>query len=92
MTKLGKLVRVTAAKALQGFKVELTFEDGSQKVLDLDQLLRGPIFEPLRVDRAMFEDIRIEGGTIAWSNGADIDPDVLYYELDPAWTVETERE
>jgi hypothetical protein len=23
--------------------------------------------------------------TVAWANGADIDPDVLYYDLTPAW-------
>ena len=39
----------------------------------------------------MFRSVKVEGGTIAWDNGADIDPDVLYYDLKPAW-METERE
>jgi hypothetical protein len=38
----------------------------------------------------MFRDVRIEGGAIAWANGADIDPDVLYYDLKPAWMDEAE--
>jgi len=25
---------------------------------------------------------------MAWENGADIDPDVLYYDLTPAWMEE----
>jgi len=39
----------------------------------------------------VFRSVKVEGGTIAWDNGADIDPDVLYYNLTPAW-METEQE
>ena len=35
--------------------------------------------------------MKIEGGTIAWGNGADIDPDVLYYNLKPAWMEDAEK-
>lgn len=58
--------------------------------MDLKPFLHGPIFEPIRNDPAMFRDVRIEGGTVAWANGADIDPDVLYYGLTPAWMEESE--
>ncbi|HFQ93071.1 MAG TPA: DUF2442 domain-containing protein, partial [Anaerolineae bacterium] len=44
-----------------------------------------------RNDPELFQDIHIEGGTITWANGADIDPDVLYYELTPAWMEEIEK-
>jgi hypothetical protein len=68
----------------------LEFEDGSQKEVDLEPFLHGPIFEPIRNDRQLFRAVKIEGGTIAWPNGADIDPDVLYYDLKPAWMEEHE--
>jgi hypothetical protein len=90
MKKLGPLVRVKGAEILEGFKVRITFEDETQKEIDLEPYLHGPIFEPIRQDRNMFSAVKIEGGTIAWENGADIDPDVLYYDLKPAWMEEAE--
>ena len=85
MERITRLMHVVAVEPLEGFQVRFTFDDGVQKVIDLDRLLRGPIFEPLRQDRDMFLAATVEGGTIAWSNGADIDPNVLYYDLEPDW-------
>jgi len=91
MERLRRLVRVRTVEPLEGFSVRLGFEDGTQKEVNLAPYLRGPIFEPIRNEPAMFRSVKVEGGTIAWDNGADIDPDVLYYDLKPAW-METERE
>ena len=92
MTKLGPLVRVRTVEPLEGFKVRLEFEDRTRKELDLDPYLRGPIFEPIRDDPAMFRTMKVKDGAITWDNGADIDPDVLYYDdLNPAWMEETKR-
>jgi hypothetical protein len=90
MERLGRLVRVRAVEPLEGFKVRLEFEDGTQKEIDLEPYLHGPIFEPIRSDPAVFRSVKVEGGTIAWDIGADIDPDVLYYDLKPAWMEELE--
>jgi len=92
MKKLGPLVRVRRAEILQGFKVLITFENETHREIDLEPYLRGPIFEPIRSNTIMFGAMKIEGGTIAWENGADIDPDVLYYNLKPAWMEESELE
>ena len=92
MAKLGPFVRVKAIAPLEGFKVRVEFEDGTQKQLDLQPYLRGPIFEPIRNDPIMFRSMKVWDGTITWDNGADIDPDVLYYdELKPAWMEEPKR-
>jgi hypothetical protein len=91
MSRLGKLIRVTQVEPREDFQVQLTFEDGTVKLIDLDPYLAGPIFNEIREDRSKFRAVKIDGGTIVWENGADIDPDVLYYDLKPAWMVETEQ-
>ena len=92
MAKLGPLVCVKAVAPLEEFKVRVEFEDGTQKQLDLQPYLRGPIFEPIRNDPIMFRSMKVWDGTITWDNGADIDPDVLYYdELKPAWMEEPKQ-
>jgi hypothetical protein len=80
------LVDVTTVSPLEGFLVELGFEDGTMKQVDLEPYLAGPMFEPARRDPAFFRSVRVdpEIGTIVWPNGADIDPLVLRYDLRPA--------
>ncbi len=79
------LVRVQSVEPRKGFTVDMHFTDGSQREINLEPYLHGPIFEPIRNDPSLFRSMRVEEGTIAWPNGADIDPDVLYYGLIPAW-------
>jgi hypothetical protein len=91
MEQLGPRIRVAKAEPLDGYKARVTFSNNEVRVIDLEPYLDGPIFEPLRIDRAQFREMKVEGGTIAWDNGADIDPDVLYYALVPAWMVEAQK-
>jgi hypothetical protein len=90
MERLGPLVRIQTVETLGGFNVRLAFDDGATKEVDLEPYLHGPIFEPIRNDLAVFRSVKIVGNTIGWDNGADIDRDVLYYNLKPAWMEETE--
>ena len=86
-----EMVRVQAVEPQDNFVVRLTFTDGSQREVDLEPYLHGPIFEPMRQERDVFHSVRIDprAGTIVWPNGADIDSDVLYHGLRPAWMEET---
>jgi len=90
MEKLGPRVRVRSVRPLRGLTVMIYFENGVEKEINLEPYFHGPIFEPIRNNPTMFSSIKIEGGTIAWDNGADIDPDVLYYNLKPAWMEDAE--
>ena len=85
----GPLVRVKAVEPLEKFRVRITFQNGAEKEIDLEKFLRGEIFESIRNDPAIFRSVKVVGGTIGWDNGADIDPDVLYYDLKPARMEET---
>lgn len=80
-------VRILSVEPLQGFRVRLTFTDGSSKEIDLEPYLHGPIFEPLKRNPELFRSVKVDqrAGTIYWDNGADIDPDVLYMGLLPEW-------
>ena len=73
------MVRVVAVRPLEGFVLDLAFSDGTSKRLDVTPYLRGPIFDPLRRELALFRAVTVDPalGTIVWPNGADICPDVL---------------
>ncbi len=88
-----ELVRIRGVEVLHGFTVRLEFADGTTKEVDLEPYLHGQVFEPLRNDPQAFRSVHIDegSGTIVWNNGADIDPDVLYHGLTPAW-MERDRE
>ena len=84
-----KLVRVREVTPLEDYHCRLVFEDGTQKVVNLKPYMHGPIFESILNDIDIFRRVRVVDGTIGWDNGADIDPDVLYYDLKPAWMEES---
>ena len=81
------MVRVQSVTPIKDFVVHLRFTDGSERDVDLERYLNGPIFEAIRKDRSLFESVRVDPqlGTIVWPNGADIDPDVLYAGGTPTW-------
>ena len=63
--------------------MELGFTDGTSRQVDLGPLIVGPAFEPLRADRDLFTAVRVDPaiGALVWPNGADLDPDVLRWDL-----------
>lgn len=80
---MSPILRITAVRAIGDRRVELSLTDGRQKVVDLDPLLHGPLFDPIRLSDELFGMVRVDPdvGTLVWPNGADICPDVLIYDL-----------
>jgi hypothetical protein len=68
---------------LGGHRLHLLFEDGVEGDIDVADLVSFVgVFEPLRDPRELAR-VRVDSeiGTIAWPNGADIDPLVLYARI-----------
>jgi hypothetical protein len=72
---------VTNVRVLDGYTVELEFSDGVRGVVNLANRIagRGGVFAPLE-DPQFFRQVAVDNelGTIAWPNGADFCPDMLY--------------
>ncbi len=81
---MAKLVRVTTAEPIEGYKLRVGFTDGTSRVIDFERDLEGRLFGPLK-NPELFRQVRVEGGTLVWPNGADVCPDALYYQGTPPW-------
>jgi len=73
------LPSVTRAEYRGGYRIHLTFNDNSEKTIDFHHWLDGPIFKSLK-NPDYFRRFFLDGGTVAWPNGADIAPETLYEE------------
>ena len=73
------IVHVTAAKVVGPHSLELLFDDGLSKRVNLRRELSGPVFQPLR-DPTFFAGVTVDPdlGTVTWPNGADLAPDAMY--------------
>jgi hypothetical protein len=75
--------RVKALTVMPGYRLAVTFQDGTSGIADLSGVLTAKecgIYEALK-DRLIFEQAQIEIGVVAWPNGADIDPAWMYEEI-----------
>ncbi|MDH4304784.1 MAG: DUF2442 domain-containing protein [Nitrospira sp.] len=86
--------RVAAVTALEGYRLNVMFVDGTKGEVELDSFLNGPstngtVFEALR-DPAAFAQVRVVLGTVQWANGADLAPDAMYdaIKANGRWTVD----
>jgi len=70
---------VVEVKVIRPYIIEVAFEDGTRRRLDLEAELWGEMFEPLR-DPELFAQAKVdpELETVVWPNGADLAPEFLY--------------
>lgn len=71
---------MTQAKYIDDYRVWLSFNDGAAGEVNLEPELSGELFEPLK-DQRFFRTFKLEGHTLAWSNGADFAPEFLREQI-----------
>ncbi len=86
-----KLIGVRDVRVLTGYTVHVTFTDDTERDIDLEPHLWGPVFEPIRNDPKLFAAVFVDpiGQTLAWPNEVDLAPETLYYgDTPPPWVTE----
>ena len=82
---------VLEARHIEGYKLELAFENGKKGIIDLKEYKnKGGVFSRFS-DIEYFKQFYVnkEIGTLCWPDGLDIAPETLYYKATgeplPAW-------
>ena len=68
---------VKKVKALDDFKLLLTFSNAETRVFDMSPYLNKGMFRELK-NISLFTSVHISFDTIEWDNGADFDPEDLF--------------
>lgn len=70
------------AEYIADYRVRLSFSDGTEGEVDLEAVLWGEVFQPLK-DKKLFQNFKLDAdlATITWPNGADLAPEYLYQLL-----------
>ena len=73
------IYRVVGFEFAGGYTLRVRFDDGVTTLVDLEPVLEGELYGPLR-DPAVFATAQIdpEVHTLVWVNGADFDPATLH--------------
>ena len=77
-TYVHELYRVTAFEIVAPYTLRVTFDDGTIRTINLEPILYGPIYGPLR-ELGLFNQVRLDDEvfTLVWPNDADFDPETL---------------
>ena len=70
---------VKKVEYVEEYKLKLTFDDNTVKIVDFADRLKDAknMFLPLK-NISYFKKVKTDGTTLVWPNGLDLCPDVLY--------------
>jgi len=72
-------IGVKTVRALKDYRLFLTFDNGEQRIFNVEPYLNKGRFQELR-DTSLFDSVRVSFDTVEWSNGLDLCPETLYAE------------
>ncbi len=74
-----RFYRVESFEIVGTYELVVNFDDGKRVFIDLEPVLAGELYGPLR-DKRLFDQVRIdpEVRTLVWPNGADFSPNTLH--------------
>jgi hypothetical protein len=72
-------IGVKTTTPLKNYELLITFENDEEKVFDLKPYLDIGLFGELK-NEALFNTVHVVFDSLAWNNGVDICPEVLYKE------------
>lgn len=74
-----KIIKIESVTTPALYKVRVVFADNTEQTIDLEPMLFGPVYGPLR-EPSLFRSVTVDAevGTVVWPNGADFDPATLY--------------
>ena len=73
--------KITHVEVLQGYRLALTFDDGTAGTVDLSDLTGKGVFACWN-DHAAFAQVRVgSSGELVWGDQVDLCPDALYLKV-----------
>ena len=74
---------ITQLEWLEGYRLCVSFSDGSEGIHDFTALVNGtdPLLEALR-NEAYFGQVSVESGALKWPNGFTVAPEPLRREME----------
>lgn len=68
---------VASVKTAANYELLVEFTDGERRRFSMQPYLQYPAYAQL-VDENKFRQVKVENGTVVWSDEIDISPDTLY--------------
>lgn len=72
-------VSVVSVVALNDLHLQLDFDDGLSRTVDVTPYVQGPNYKQVRLSEKFFKTAHVENGTVVWDNGVMVDADLLRY-------------